>query len=223
MTLSIAARCPQTAQLGVVIASSSICVASRCAFVRAGAGAALTQNVTDPRLGLRMLDLAWNGVAAEQAVAATVASTPHAAHRQLGLVDAQGNVAHHTGAKALGRLGAASGAGCVALGNLLANEQVPAAMVAGYAAASGALAERLLAALTAGLDAGGEQGPVRSAGLLVADEVTWPVVDLRMDWGDDPLAGLRELWAEYQPQLASYVTRALNPEEAPSYGVPGDP
>lgn len=223
MTLSIAARCPETAQLGVAIASSSICVASRCAFVRAGAGAALTQNVTDPRLGPRMLDLAGAGVAAEQAIAAAVASTPHAAHRQLALVDARGGTADYTGSRALGRHAVAVGVGCVALGNLLATEEVPVAMVAAFDAASGGLAERLLAALAAGLQAGGEAGPVRSAGLLIADAVAWPVVDLRVDWSGAPVAELRALWAEYRPQVASYVTRALDPEQAPSYGVPGDP
>jgi uncharacterized Ntn-hydrolase superfamily protein len=84
------------------------------------------------------------------------------------------------------------------------------------------LPERLLAGLRAGLEAGGEAGPVRSAGLLVAGAVSWPVVDLRVDWHDDPVGELHALWQVYQPQLGDYVTRALDPTQAPSYGVPGD-
>ncbi len=223
MTLSLAARCAETGQLGVVISSSSICVASRCARVRAGVGAALSQNVTDPRLGPRMLDLVAGGADAAHAVAAAVASTPHAGHRQLALIDTRGRSASHTGARALGTRSEAHGRDCVAIGNLLAGEGVPGAMVAAFEQSTGALADRLLAALAGGLAAGGEQGPVHSAGLLVADRVDWPVIDLRVDWSEQPLAELRQLWQRYRPQLAEYVDRALDPEQAPAYGVPGDP
>ena len=86
------------------------------------------------------------------------------------------------------------------------------------------LAARLLNALEAGLAAGGEEGPVHSAALLVADEQPWPLVDLRVDWDErDPIAVLRNLWTDYQPQMQDYVTRALDPASAPAYGVPGDP
>ena len=72
--------------------------------------------------------------------------------------------------------------------------------------------------------AGGEMGPVKSAGLLVVDKQMWPLVDLRVDWSDEgPVAGLRELWRLYEPQMKDYVTRALDPHSAPTYGVPGDP
>ena len=86
------------------------------------------------------------------------------------------------------------------------------------------LAERLLGALHAGqTDGGGEEGPVHSACLLVADQHDWPLVNLRVDWDDeDPIAYLRRLWAEYEPQMQAYTDRAVNPSAAPSYGVPGD-
>ena len=76
--------------------------------------------------------------------------------------------------------------------------------------------------MQAGLAAGGEAGPVRSAGLLMVDRVPWPVADLRVDWHDAPIAELAQLWALWQPQLDAYVTRALDPDAAPSYGVPGE-
>jgi uncharacterized Ntn-hydrolase superfamily protein len=71
--------------------------------------------------------------------------------------------------------------------------------------------------------AGGEAGPVHSAALQVVDDVIWPIVDLRVDWTEeDPIAALDRLWQAYRPQMQNYVTRALNPTAAPSYGVPGD-
>ena len=89
--------------------------------------------------------------------------------------------------------------------------------------AAGALAARLLAALRAGLDAGGEAGPVHSAGLLVVRDVEWPIVDLRVDWSDDPIGALEGAWAVYAPQVEDYVRRAIDPVAAPRFGVPGDP
>ena len=75
---------------------------------------------------------------------------------------------------------------------------------------------------TLGLDAGGEEGPVRSAGLVVCGAVAWPETDLRVDWHDRPIAELAGLWRLWEPQAADYMTRALDPAAAPSYGVPGD-
>jgi uncharacterized Ntn-hydrolase superfamily protein len=221
MTFSIAALDPKSGALGVAITSSSICVASRCAFVRAGTGAALTQNVTDPRLGPRALDLIADGRSASDALARIQAETRHLDWRQLAAVDHQGRSAHFSGAKALGIHAAAEGEGCVAIGNLLVGPAVPAAMIAAFERTSGEIASRLMSALEAGLAAGGETSPVRSAGLLVALRQPWPVVDLRVDWADQPIAALRALWTEYAPQQAAYVVRALDPEAAPSFSAPG--
>ena len=95
-------------------------------------------------------------------------------------------------------------------------------MIEAFGSSSGELAARLVTALEAGLAAGGETSPVRSAGLLVADRQPWPVVDLRVDWADQPITALRALWSEYAPQLDAYVTRALDPEAAPSFGEAGE-
>jgi uncharacterized Ntn-hydrolase superfamily protein len=214
--------------LGGAVTSSSICVASRCLFTRSGIGAALTQNITDPELGQRMLDLLENGAnsngmyRAKNVISQVVADTDYIDWRQLVLLDSSGNSAIHSGAKALGKHASAQGFQCAAAANLLANEQVPQAMVTAFEKSSGHLALRLINALEAGISAGGEEGPVRSAGVQVAHEVSWPVVDLRVDWDDDPISKLRTIWDEYKPQLDAYVTRAINPESAPSFGVPGD-
>jgi uncharacterized Ntn-hydrolase superfamily protein len=142
--------------------------------------------------------------------------------RQLAAVDRRGGTAHLSGARALGIHAAAESGGCVAIGNLLVNPGVPAAMVEAFETTPGQLAGRLVSALEAGLAAGGETSPVRSAGLLVADRQPWPVVDLRVDWAERPIAALRALWSEYAPQLDAYVTRALDPGAAPSFSGPGN-
>lgn len=223
MTFSITARCAETGQFGVAIASSSPAVAARCAHARARVGAVASQNVTDPRLGPRGLDLLGGGLGAEAVVAELQsAAGEHAAWRQVAVVGAA-SVAAFSGARALGRNGHVLAADAVAAGNMLANDTVLPAMLAAFAGA-GELGERLLRALEAGLAAGGEAGPVHSAGLLVVDAQPWPLVDLRVDWADAaPIAQLRALWTLWQPQMHDYVTRALNPAGAPSYGVPGDP
>jgi len=222
MTLSLAGRCAETGMLGAAVTSSSICVASRCLFTRAGVGAGLTQNVTDPSLGVQMLDLLEAGADADTAISQVVAEANHIEWRQLVLLDSSGSFALHTGEKVLGRHATAEGKQCVAAANLLANEEVPQTMVTAFEQSSGHLAQRLITALEAGIAAGGEEGPVRSAGVQVVHKVSWPVVDLRVDWDENPLPKLRTIWNKYQPQLEPYVTRALNPEAAPSYGVPGD-
>ena len=79
------------------------------------------------------------------------------------------------------------------------------------------LGERLLAGLAAGLAAGGEMDPVRSAGLYVVDRFVWPVIDLRVDWHDQPIAELQKIFAEYFPQMNDYIQRAVDPTQAPGY------
>lgn len=222
MTFSIAARCAATGMLGIAVSSSSPAVAARCAYARAGVGAAGSQNITDPTLGPKLLDLMRLGIAAPDAVQVLAAATPSIAYRQIIAVDSSGRTGAFSGERTLGRHAAAHGAGAVAAGNMLKTSDVPARMIAAFAATSGALGQRLLAAMRAGLDAGGEEGPVHSAGLLLVRDVSWPVADLRVDWSDgDPILALQGLWAHYEPQLEAYVTRALDPTAAPSFGVPG--
>ncbi len=223
MTLSIAAWDETSGQLGAAIASSSISVSSRCLHWQPGVGIALSQNITDPRLGPRMLALLNDGVEVAAAIDAVVHSSAHIKFRQLGLVDARGNTGMFTGDAVLGCFASAAGRHCVAAGNLLANESVPGAMVNAFEQAGGSLGSRLLGALQAGIEAGGEAGPLHSAGLLIGGAPSWPLAELRIDWDEDPIAKMVTGWEVYEPQIDDYVTRAYNPDDAPSYGVPGDP
>jgi uncharacterized Ntn-hydrolase superfamily protein len=179
--------------------------------------------VTDPSLGTRLLDLLGDGASASEAMDAVTADTPFIDYRQLTVVDNLGRTAAWSGANTLGRNATAHGQGCVAAGNLLAADEVVEAMVAAFEGSGGERpAERFVRALEAGLAAGGEEGAVRSCGLVVVDRVSWPVADLRVDCHDEPIAELRRLWGLWEPEMDAYVTRALDPTRAPSFGVPGD-
>ncbi|MDJ0937850.1 MAG: DUF1028 domain-containing protein [Kiloniellales bacterium] len=223
MTFSVVARCAETGMFGVAVSSSSPAVAARCAYAKAGVGAVASQNITDPTLGTRGLELMALGATAAEAVDILRKTSPHMDYRQVTAVDARGRTAIHSGPKALGTWAEAQAENVACGGNLLANLGVPEAMVEAFLGSSGHLGDRLIAVMRAALVAGGEEGPVRSAGLKLVRDVAWPVADLRVDWTDDcPIEGLAALWEVYKPQLEAYVTRALNPEAAPSYGVPGD-
>ena len=224
MTFSISGYCHKTSMLGVAITTSSICVASRCPWVRGGVGAAVTQNVTDPSLGNLMLDYSEQGLSAQQSIDKVVEGRKYIDYRQLALVDSKGNSGTYTGSKTLGTNAVSQGGGCIAAGNLLSSTEVVKAMSDSFSGNGNLhLAERLLVALHAGIEAGGEEGPLHSAGLKVAYKNPWPLVDLRIDWADDgPLTELMNLWSAYASQMMDYNLRAIDPSQAPSYGVPGD-
>jgi uncharacterized Ntn-hydrolase superfamily protein len=213
MTFSIVGRCARTGMVGMAISTSSIAVTGRCVWVRGRVGAVATQNITDPAIGQRILDLMAAGTPADRAVEQAAAENAHADYRQISAVDSHGGTGHYTGAKASPVAASRIGRDCVAAGNILANADVPSAMVRVFEAKTGIhLAERLLMAVEEGLVAGGEHGPVHSAGLLVAGEQSWSIVNLRVDWAEaGPIAELRKLWQAYQPQMQDYLTRALNP------------
>ncbi|MCG7503651.1 DUF1028 domain-containing protein [Mesorhizobium retamae] len=223
MTFSIVARCSRTGMFGVAVSSSSPAVAARCAYAQAGVGAVASQNVTDPTLGTRALDLMARGASAGEAVAILKRTGAYMEHRQLLAVDGAGISAIHSGPKALGIWAEARGESVACGGNLLANDGVPQAMVDAFLASEGHLGDRIITTMRAALKAGGEAGPVHSAGMKLVREVAWPVADLRCDWTEEcPIEELAKLWDIYKPQLDAYVTRAINPSDAPSYGVPGD-
>jgi uncharacterized Ntn-hydrolase superfamily protein len=208
---------------GIAISSSSPAVAARCAHAKAGVGVVASQNVTDPALGQRGLALMASGLSAEQALQELLKDYPFGAWRQLALIDCNGLTAGFSGDKALGIHAIAQGDNAIVAGNLLENDAVPARMLAAFEGSEGALGDRLIGAMKAGVAAGGEAGPVHSAGLYLVRDVSWAVADLRVDWADsDPIEELSQLWDRYKPELEDYVNRAVDPRLAPSYGVPGD-
>ena len=223
MTFSLVARCAETGMFGVAISSSSPAVAARCSYAQAGAGAVASQNVTDPTLGPLGLELMGQGLSAPDALEVIRQKGAFIEYRQVLMVDAMGRTAIHSGPNALGIWSEAKAENVASGGNLLADSGVPQAIVDGFLTAEGHLGDRLIAAMRAGLAAGGEAGPVHSAGMKIVDKVSWPVADLRCDWTEDcPIEAIATAWDIYKPQLDAYIQRALDPREAPSYGVPGD-
>lgn len=226
MTFSIAGHCAESGMLGVAIATSSIAVGSRCPWVRADVGVVSTQNVTLPSIGPDILDQLAAGQNAQEALQNVITREINHDYRQVVVVDRNGLGAVFSGALTLGIFGESVGENCAAGGNLLVNSALPRIMVKTFVDNQNLhLAERLLVSLEAGLEkGGGEEGEIRSAALLVASSHAWPLVNLRVDWSQDgkPVNELRELWSNYQPQINDYILRALNPADAPSFGVPGD-
>ncbi|SPH19618.1 hypothetical protein ASD8599_00353 [Ascidiaceihabitans donghaensis] len=223
MTFSLVARCAETGMFGLAISSSSPAVAARCAYARAGVGAVASQNVTDPTLGPLALDLMAEGMTAPEAIAAVQSQGKFIEYRQVLAVDKTGATAIHSGPNSLGIWTQAQAQDVASGGNMLANDGVPQAVVDGFLASTGHLGDRLIAAMRAGLAQGGEAGPLHSAGMLLVDKVAWPVADLRCDWTETcPIENVATAWEIYKPQLDAYVQRAIDPREAPSYGVPGD-
>lgn len=223
MTFSIVARCSETGMFGMAVSSSSPAVAARCANARAGVGAVSSQNITDPSLGPKALDLLERGASASQVREILRQSNKHMEFRQVLIVDHNGNTAIHSGENSLGTFAEAQGVNVACAGNMLANDTIPQAMIDDFNKSSGLLGNRLISVMRAALAAGGEAGPVHSIGMKLVDKVSWPVADLRIDWTEEcPIEALADLWEIYKPQLNAYVTRGLDPTDAPSYGVPGD-
>lgn len=225
MTFSIAGICQKTGMTGVAVTTSSISVGSRCPWVKAKVGAVSTQNVTLPEIGPLTLELMSQGHSAQEALNKVIESTNFSEYRQVIAIGIDGSKGHFSGNEVLGINAIYEGEHAIAAGNLLLSNSLPEGMVKFFDTNTHLpLAERLIASLQHGLKKfGGEEGPVHSAAVLVADEQSWPMVDLRVDWDDvAPLEQLMQLWQDYEPQMQAYVDRALNPPKAPSYGVPGD-
>lgn len=223
MTFSLVARCKETGMLGTAVTSSSPAVAARCSYTRSNVGAVSTQNVTDPSLGKKSLDFLETGLTSIQVVEKIKSTNKHLEYRQVLIIDSKGNTAIHSGNNSLGIWSEAIGDNVISAGNLLANKEVTKVIVSAFEQNKGHLADRMLAGLKAGLDAGGEEGPIHSAGIKISHQVSWPIIDLRCDWTEDcPITKLFEIWKVYKPQVDDYLQRAMDPTGAPSYGVPGD-
>ena len=167
-TFSIVALDPHNGDLGVAVASKFLAVGSVVSWAQAGVGAVATQALANPKFGPGGLELMAQGMSAPDALAALLAADLDAEHRQVGLVDAQGGAAAHTGAACMDWAGHLIGAGFTAQGNILAGPHVVQAIAHTFTNTEGELAERLLAALAAGDAAGGDRRGRQAAALYVA-------------------------------------------------------
>lgn len=218
MTLTFVACDRDTGLLGIAQATNALAVGARCPVIRAGVGAASSQAFTDPGLGHKAIALLERGLDPQAAIGELARSDPHFAWRQIGIVDRTGRAAVHTGANTLAHRGAVGGEGYVAMGNLLGSERVVGEMERAWRDSAGALfEERLMRALTAGRDAGGDAGGHRSACLLVHDDEPYGRTDLRIDFAPkraDAPDAVDQLWQafeRYRPLIAYYKRRPHDP------------
>jgi uncharacterized Ntn-hydrolase superfamily protein len=193
MTWSILARDPASGEIGVAVASRFFAVGAICPFVEGGVAALATQALVNPMYAVHAMPRLRAGEAPESILRSLVASDPGADQRQFHILDAFGRVAQHTGANCVFWAGHATEENVSVAGNMLAGEATVRATLAGYLAASGSMAGRLLTAMEAGEKAGGDKRGKQSAGLKIASRDPYPDLDIRADDHPDPLAELRRL------------------------------
>ena len=198
-TYSIVARDPDTGQLGVAVQSHWFSVGALVPWAQAGVGAVATQSLVDPTYGPLGLDLMRAGRSASQSLDGLLVADAHPEIRQVAMIDADGNVAAHTGTNCIPHAGHVTGENFSVQANLMDRETVPQAMASAFRSTDGDLAARMLAALQAAQDEGGDIRGEQSAALLVVSGTPtgrpWAdvVVDLRVEDHDDPVGELTRL------------------------------
>ncbi len=198
MTYSIVARDPQNGEVGVAVQSHYFSVGSVLPWVEAGVGAVATQAFGEISYGPWGLERIRAGKTPTEALHELIAADPQSDRRQVAMVDAQGNVATHTGAECIAYAGHRTGAGVSVQANMMERDTVPDAMLAAYKGASGDLADRLLAALDAAEGEGGDIRGKQSAAIVIAAGTkgeAWQgrLLDLRVEDHPQPLVELRRL------------------------------
>jgi uncharacterized Ntn-hydrolase superfamily protein len=204
-------RCPDTGRLGVATATRSLAVGVRVPHVAPRLGAVAIMAIADERLGHRALQLLAQGNKAPAVVEALVAGDPNAEYRQLGVIDDDGFIAARTGKRNRDFAGHRIGENHIALGNVLVGPHVLDAIESGFIARPGdVLEDRLMAALEAGRDAGGQHGGQRSAAILVYGAKTFAEVNLRVDLHREPVGELRRIYDEYKRAIPYYNLRQVD-------------
>lgn len=199
MTFSIVAYSPEEGAWGVAVASKFLAAAAVVSWARAGAGAVATQALGKVSFGTDGLDLMAGGLSAEETLAKLLATDPDVEHRQIGIVDAKGKCAAHTGEDCFDYAGHLVGENFTCQGNILAGRGVLEAMARAYQSTAGELADRLVAALLAGDRAGGDRRGRQAAGVLVVKSEGGyggdndRYVDLRVDDHEDPVIKLIDM------------------------------
>ena len=216
MTWSIIAR-DASGAFGVAIATRFFAVGALCPHAESGVGALSTQALVNPFYGRHGLDLLRAGVPAPEVVAKLVVPDEGREHRQLHVIDAEGRIGQHTGAKCVDWCGALAGDGFSVAGNMLANQNVIRETAKAFQNSKKPFAERLIGALEAGEAAGGDKRGKQSAALLVYSGEQYPDFDLRVDDHADPLAELRRLYDKAHERFVPYLK--CSPSKARPWGI----
>lgn len=224
-TFSIAARDPQTGTIGVCTSTRAPAVGAITTYARAGAGAVVTQARANPLFGVDGLELLSRGHEAAEVIRRLLEGDPESERRQLMVVPSEGEISAYTGSGTEGWRGHRVGENHVVAGNLLVGEETVAAMERSFLTSGGFLPDRLLAALEAGQDAGGDSRGKQSAALYVVKDEPYPYVDLRVDDHPEPVAELRRIYelakTDLLPLVEALPTRE-EPESAPGEDIRSD-
>jgi uncharacterized Ntn-hydrolase superfamily protein len=212
MTWSIVAR-DESSALGVIVASRFFAVGALCPYALSGVGALSTQALVNPLYGLRGLTRLAQGLAPADVVRSLIYPDAGRQHRQVHLIDAEGNIAAHTGSECIEWCGHVTGEGFSVAGNMLTGPEVIEDTAQVYDAGRGLpFAERLIAAMQAGETAGGDKRGKQAVALLICTTEAYPALDLRVDDHPDPLTELKRLYVKslerFQPFVACLPSRA---------------
>jgi uncharacterized Ntn-hydrolase superfamily protein len=206
VTFSIAARFPQNGMLGVATSSKALAAGGLVPYVRSGVGAIASQSFVNPYLGIDGLSLLEQGLPAERALERLIESDPGRDLRQVGVVDKDGRTAGYTGERCINWAGHVSGGGYVCLGNILEGEEVVKAMATAFEQSLDEdFPERLLLALEAGQEAGGDRRGRQSAGVHVVAGEEYPWVSLRVDDHPDPISELRRVFEVWKVEERAWM------------------
>jgi uncharacterized Ntn-hydrolase superfamily protein len=206
MTYSILVQDPANGAFGAAVASRFFAVGALCTHAEGRVGALSTQALVNPMYGPEGMALLRQGAAAQDVVDRLVSPDPGRDQRQFHVIDAAGRVAQHTGPGCVTWAGQRQGMQISVAGNMLAGPAVLDATLAGFEASAGPLALRLIAALQAGEDAGGDKRGKQSAAVRVHVKDPYPDLDIRADDHPDPLAELRRLHRVSLERFAAFRT-----------------
>ena len=196
-TFSMVARCPKTLALGVCVSTAAAAVRSRVPHVEADVGAIATQARTNILYGTDGLKMLKAGFSPQKALEVMLKKDPDRESRQVIIIDKEGRKAAFTGKETIDWKGHLTSKDYVVAGNLLVGGRVLEAMAQAFESSEDLLADRLMRALEAGQEAGGDRRGRVSAALLVASKKkkgTPPILDLRVDQHKDPVRELRRIF-----------------------------
>jgi uncharacterized Ntn-hydrolase superfamily protein len=223
MTLSIAARCPRTGQVGAGALTAMLGVGKLVTHARPGVGAVTTQAYMNPYLGYDGLRRMSGGESAPEALGQLLAEDPGREQRQVGAVDIHGRPYAWTGGEVPDYGGHLLGEGYAVQGNrLVGREALEAVAEAFERHADQDFAERLVLALEAGEGTGADKEGANSAALFVVGEEEWPIWDLRIDHGENSVHDLREVYERFREKLMPVIEK-LPTREDPLGGFKSDP
>ncbi|GAK08455.1 DUF1028 domain-containing protein [Geomicrobium sp. JCM 19038] len=212
-TFSVAARCDKTNAFGAIVTTSSPAVGARVIQCQSDTGIVLSQNMTDPRLARIGMTILQDRFDASSALRAMKAATPYPEYRQLAVVDKDGHSDAFTGENAFGpHAGHYCEKNVATVGNYLSNPEIPKSMAEQYLTNHHlSFPDRLLDAIEVGFNLGGEVKDEKSIALVIYTDTTFPYIDLRVDWSDDPLNSMKKLWEVWRNHADTYRQKALNP------------